>query len=132
MGKLVREFEDLIAWQKGVDLAVGIYEMTGRGKFTKDFRLADQIQSAAVSVPSNIAEGFERDSRPEFRRFLSIAKASCGEVRTQVEIAKRLSYIDDESYAACIAATRDLSRIIGKLRASIKVSTRHLSLVTRH
>ena len=75
MGKIDR-FEDLIAWQKARELTKAIYQVTRKGVFAKDFGLSGQIQRAAVSVMSNIAEGFERNRRAEFHQFLSTAKAS--------------------------------------------------------
>jgi|SRR3989338_4717320 len=79
MGKIER-FEDLIAWQKARDLTRSIYQITRNGGFSKDFGLSDQIQRAAVSIISNISEGFERAGRREFHQFLSTAKASCADV----------------------------------------------------
>jgi len=72
----IQRFEDLIAWQKARDLTRKIYEIIRQGDFSRDFDLAGQIRRAAVSVMSNIAEGFEREGQREFRQFLSIAKGS--------------------------------------------------------
>ncbi|PSQ92571.1 MAG: four helix bundle protein, partial [Bacteroidetes bacterium SW_4_67_19] len=79
-------FEDIESWQKARRLARRIYELTGNGDFARDFGLRDQIRRAAVSIMSNIAEGFERGSRREFARFLDIAKASAGEVRSPLYV----------------------------------------------
>ena len=79
--------EDLIAWQKARDLTQAIYQTTSVGSFAKDFGLRDQVRRAAVSVMSNLAEGFERGSRSEFHQFLSIAKSSCAELRSQLYVA---------------------------------------------
>lgn len=86
MGKIER-FEELIAWQKARELTKAVYRITKQGAFAKDFGLSSQIQRAAVSVMSNIAEGFERHRRTEFHQFLSTAKASCAEVRSQLYVA---------------------------------------------
>jgi four helix bundle protein len=115
----VGRFEDLVAWQRGMDLAVNVYELSRQGKFARDFALSDQIHRAGISVPSNIAEGFERGSRAEFHRFLTIAKGSCGEVRTQIYLAKRLGYLTDETAAAALDEAEQTSRIINKLRSSV-------------
>ena len=80
-------FEDLIAWQMSKELATHIYRISRNNELARDYRLAAQIQSAAVSVMSNIAEGFERASPGDFHRFLSIAKGSCAEVRSQLYLA---------------------------------------------
>jgi len=115
----VEQFEDLQVWQMAHDLSVAIYSLTKDGDFSKDLGLRDQIQRASVSVMSNIAEGFERYSRQEFKQFLSIARGSCAEVRSQIQLAKSLGYIADADsqkiYDKCI----NLSRTIGGLRSSL-------------
>jgi len=115
----VERFEDLQVWQMAHDLSVSIYRITRAGEFSKDWGLRDQIQRASVSVMSNIAEGFERYSRQEFKQFLSISRGSCAEVRSQIQLAKSLNYINEvtcsEIYDKCIS----LSRAIGGLRSSL-------------
>ena len=88
-------FEDLPVWKTAKELSILIYKTTSEGKLRKDYGLKDQIQRAAVSVSSNIAEGFERGSKREFIQFLYIAKGSCGELRSQLNIAKDLGYLDN-------------------------------------
>ncbi|MEK6372301.1 MAG: four helix bundle protein [Acidobacteriota bacterium] len=80
----VEQFEDLIAWQKGRVLVRDIYAVSEQRPFARDFALRDQIRDAALSVPSNFAEGFKRAALGEFHRFLTYAKGSCGEVRSQL------------------------------------------------
>lgn len=80
----ISHFENLIAWQKARPLVTAVYQATGKGAFAKDYGLRDPIQRAAVSIMSNIAEGFDRGTRPEFHKFLVIAKGSCAEVRAQL------------------------------------------------
>lgn len=116
----VEKFEDLIAWQRAHSLAISVYQLTSNGPFSRDFGLKDQIQSAAVSVMSNIAEGFERYSRPEFRQFLSIARGSVAEVRSQRHIARSLSYISDQEFANTYSLCRDVGNLIGGLRKSLE------------
>src|SRR6185503_10034400 len=99
----VERFEDLVAWQKARSLTRGIYQMTRQGAFAKDFGLGNQIQRAAVSVMSNIAEGFERGTRGEFHQFLSIAKASCAELRSQLYVALDIGYIDQQQFDCMLA-----------------------------
>ena len=77
----INRFEDFIAWQKARKLTAAIYKVTNEGNFAKDFGLKDQIRRAAVSSMSNLAEGFERGRPSEFHQFLSVAKASCAELR---------------------------------------------------
>jgi len=74
-----KRFEELVVWQKARKLTDMVYELTRRREFARDFGLQDQLRRAAVSIMSNIAEGFERGSDTEFGRFLVIAKGSCGE-----------------------------------------------------
>ena len=90
-------YKNLRAWQDGIDLATEIYQLTNTEKFSHDFGLKDQIRGAAVSIPSNIAEGEERESVRENIRFLNIAKASGAEVVTQLHIAHRIGYIDQKT-----------------------------------
>jgi len=120
MAQKVERFEDLIAWQKARQLTVDIYRITAHGEFAKDYGLRDQIRRAAVSVMSNIAEGFDRGSRGEFHQFLVIAKASCAEVRSQLYVAQDVRYIDQEAFSNLNSSTSELSRIIGGLRAAVQ------------
>jgi four helix bundle protein len=80
MAKIER-FEDIEAWQKAGELTKAVYQASSQGSFSRDFGLRDQIRRAAISVMSNIPEGFERSGTVEFRRFLSIATGSTGEVK---------------------------------------------------
>jgi four helix bundle protein len=83
MGSVTR-FEDLVAWQRARELNREIYAATRSGPIARDFSLVNQIRSAAASIMSNIAEGFERGGAAEFHQFLVIAKGSCGEVRSNL------------------------------------------------
>ncbi len=93
--KKVRYFEDLVVCQKARALANEVYALTRRAAFAKDLSLVDQVRRAAVSVMSNVAEGFERGSNTEFVQFLYIAKGSCGEVRAQLSLAFDQGYLPD-------------------------------------
>ena len=112
-------FEDLVAWQKARSMTTSIYAVTRRGEFARDFGLAGQIQRASVSVMSNIAEGYERLGPSEFAHFLSIAKGSCGEVRSQLYIALDAGYIDKNAFAELYAMAEETSRIITGLYAAV-------------
>jgi len=120
MSGKVERFEDLIAWQKARQLTVEIYRVTAHGEFARDFGLRDQIRRAAVSVMSNIAEGFDRGSRGEFHQFLVVAKASCAEVRSQLYVAQDVGYIAQETFGHLSSTTNELSKIIGGLRAAVQ------------
>src|SRR5438045_4197485 len=119
MAKITR-FEDLIAWQKSRELCKNIYRVTKSVSFAKDFRLVNQIRSAAVSAMSNIAEGFERGRKAEFHQFLSTAKGSNGEVRSQLYVALDSEYISSEEFNMLLQLTEEAGRIINGLRASIE------------
>jgi four helix bundle protein len=121
--KTVKRFEDLEIWQEAKALAVIIYRATNKGKFVKDFGLKDQIQRAAVSIASNIAEGFERKTNKDFIKFLYYAKGSTGEVRTQLHIARDLEYLSDEDFNEIVIKTDLLSAKIGKLISYLAHST---------
>lgn len=115
----VNRFEDLIAWQKARELVKDIYHVTNSGDFSRDFGLRDQIRRAAVSIMSNIAEGFERGSQADFHRFLVIAKASCAEVRSQLYIASDIGYLTETDFKKLMDKATEASRIIGGLRKSV-------------
>ncbi|HEY7676611.1 MAG TPA: four helix bundle protein [Candidatus Methylomirabilis sp.] len=116
----VHRFEDLVAWQKGKDLAVVIYKTTQRGSLSKDFGLSGQMQRSAVSIPSNVAEGYERATPAEFHHGLSTAKGSCGELRTQLYIAAEVGYLSREEFTPLLAQAEEVSRIIGGLREAVR------------
>lgn len=112
MAKIER-FEEIVAWQKGMDLCVRIYSISDDGKFARDFGLRDQIRRSVVSIPSNISEGFERESNNQFIYFLQIAKASAGELRTQITLARRLNYIIEEDFKKLNDEVLEVSKVIG-------------------
>ena len=115
----VRRFEELKAWQVGREIAKMIYAVTRAGEFAKDFGLKDQIQRAVVSINSNIAEGFERDSTSEFVKFLGYAKGSAGEVRSQLITAHDIGYLDDRACEELVEQVKFVSALIARLRSSI-------------
>lgn len=119
---MVKSFEELNVYQKARQLANEIYVFTRKAPFSKDYSLVDQIRRASVSVMSNIAEGFERGIRPEFVRFLFIAKGSCGEIRSQLEIACDQGYLSDADHKRLRETAKTVSGIIFNLIASLKKS----------
>jgi four helix bundle protein len=94
----IEKIEDIIVWQKAKSLTINIYKASNHGSFAKDFGLRDQIRRAAVSIPSNIAEGFGRGGNREFLQFLSISKGSLFELKTQLIIANEIGYLEDEIF----------------------------------
>ena len=115
----VERFEDLVAWQKARDLTRAIYHVTRRGEFARDLGLARQIQRAAVSIMSNVAEGFERGGRGEFHQFLSTAKASCAEVRSHLYVALDVGYLDRTTFTDLLVKAEEVAKIVGGLRAAV-------------
>ena len=116
----IESFEDLWVWQKGIELVKQVYLLTGEGKLNKDFGLRDQLQRAAVSIPTNIAEGFERSSRKEYVLFLNIAKGSAGEVRSLLRVALEIGYIDQSRYEQLRSRVLELSRYLSNQIRSLK------------
>jgi four helix bundle protein len=98
MAKIDR-FEDIAAWRRSRALVKEIYSLTAQGQFARDFDLRNQLRRAAVSIMSNIAEGFERGTNKEFRHFLHIAKGSAGEVRSLLYVALDSGYINEAQQA---------------------------------
>ena len=108
----VKKFEDLVVWQEARALVVEIYKIFAT---IKDYGFRDQIQRAAVSTMNNIAEGFERNSDADFKRFLVIAKSSCGEVRSMLYLADDLKYLDNDKAAVLRQNAIRISSQIGSL-----------------
>jgi four helix bundle protein len=115
-------FEDLEIWKMARSLTDKIYKLTSSGSFAKDYGLRDQIRRAAVSVMSNIAEGYERSGNQEFMQFLSIAKGSCGEVRCQLYVAMDQLYIEKSECEQLIDSFKKLSIMINNFMEYLKGS----------
>ena len=118
----VKNFEDLEIWKDARALTREIYQLTRDSKFLKDFGLRDQIRRAAISVMSNIAEGFERGGNQEFVQFLYVAKASCGEVRSQLYVALDQGYVTDNDSEKLLQSFRRLSGMISNLITYLRQS----------
>ena len=118
----VRYFEELEIWKEARRLTREIYRITKSAKFARDFGLAQQIRRAAISIMSNIAEGFERGGNQEFIQFLYIAKGSCGEVRSQVYIAYDQGYLVQIDADGLIDNFKRLSIMISNFIAYIQRS----------
>lgn len=109
MAKIER-FEEIKAWQQAKELVLTVYQASENGQFSKDYSLRDQIRRAAVSVMSNIAEGFERGSDKDFQRFLYMAKGSAGEVRSHLFVAKELGYLTPDEFGILRSKSEDVSK----------------------
>ena len=108
----IKRFEDIEAWKMARKLSVSIYRMAGKGDFSRDFGLRDQIRRASVSMISNIAEGFESQTHSLFLTYLGRSKASAGEVRSQLYLAYDLGYLEENDFTSIIS---DVKRISGTL-----------------
>jgi len=111
------QFEDLEVWKYSTHMSAEIYKTLGT---LRDFGFRDQITRSGLSIPSNIAEGFERDSIRECLKFLSYARGSCGELRTQILIGKDIGYIPEEVGTKWIQETRQISSMLTSLMKTRK------------
>ncbi|MGA3243001.1 MAG: four helix bundle protein [Bacteroidota bacterium] len=109
------KFQEIEAWQKARELVRRIYDVTGQGQFAKDFALRDQIRRAAVSIMSNIAEGFGRGGTKEFIQFLSVAKGSVSEVESQLCVALDQKYIDQVVFEQLSTLADETGKMIAGL-----------------
>ncbi len=121
---MIKNFEDLEVWKEGRQLTRHVYSVSKKGAFAKDFGLKDQIRRAAVSITSNIAEGFERNANKQFLYFLSIAKSSAGEVRSQLYVALDEGYINQETFDILY---EQASKTISKIGSPIRYLQNHHS-----
>lgn len=120
----VEKFEDLDVWRISIEIVKEIYQLTQNNKFNHDFSLREQIRKSAISISSNIAEGFERNTNLELKRFLLIAKGSTGELRTQLYIAKEIGYISNENYQLINNKLIKLSSMIGSFINYLRKKTK--------
>ncbi|MGZ5434751.1 MAG: four helix bundle protein [Pyrinomonadaceae bacterium] len=119
MSKKIEKFEDFIAWQKARQLSRKIYPATNIPGFSRDFGSKDQIRRSAILM-SNIAEGFERGRATEFHQFLSIAKASCAELRSQLYVAFDASYLSQAQFSKLMSTATEVGQVIGGLRVAVE------------
>lgn len=110
-------FEDLEVWKKSCRIAVRLYNLL---KDCRDYGMKDQMLRAAVSISSNIAEGSERNSIPDFQRFINIAKGSSAELRTQVYISQKVNLVSDSDAAELIQELKSISKMLQALHNSLK------------
>ena len=123
----IKRFEEINAWQEARILTKGIYDKTKTEKFSTDFGLTSQIQRAAVSIMSNIAEGFDSDSNAEFMRFLGYSRRSASEVQCDLYIALDQGYIDDSTFNGLYDDTEKVRRMITAFKKYLKNSARKVS-----
>jgi four helix bundle protein len=116
----VKDYRELIAWQKAMDLVVAAYRLTAGFPKEEMYGLSIQIRRSAVSIPSNIAEGQARNTTRDFLHFLSIAYGSVKELETQVLISERLCYINANVRDSLLKSTIEVARLISGLKNSLK------------
>lgn len=120
---LIKKFEDIIAWQEARKLVSNIYKLTGSGALAKDYGMRDQLQRAAVSAMTNIAEGFDCESHLEFARFLGFARRSAVEVQSLLYAALDVGYIDEQILKTEYQQAEKTKALIGGLKKSLKRPT---------
>lgn len=120
---LIKKFEDIVAWQEARKLVANIYKLTNTGALAKDYGLRDQLQRAAVSAMTNIAEGFDCESKLEFARFLGIARRSAVEVQSLLYAALDVRYIDEPIFKEHYQQAEKTKALIGGLKHSLKPKT---------
>jgi four helix bundle protein len=121
--KKVEGFEDLLVWQKGMEIVKQVYLISREGELYRDFALRDQLRRAAISISTNIAEGFERASRKEYLSFPNYAKGSTGEVRSLLNVAAELGYLKPSQYEVLRQAVLELSRYLSNQIKSLRSSS---------
>jgi four helix bundle protein len=119
---MVSSYRELIAWKKSMDLARLVYRLTADFPKSETFGLAAQMRRAAVSIPSNIAEGYARFSRKEFKHFLRTSRGSLAELETQAILSKDLGYLKGGEAAELLKATDEVGRILSGLISSLKTT----------
>jgi four helix bundle protein len=118
-----RSFEDIEAWKRARQLTEEVYRISAAGSLARDYALRNQMRRACISVMSNIAEGFERDGKGEFVQFLSVAKGSVGELRSQLYIAVDQQYLSESEFTSLSDRCSEISRMIAGLIEYLRGST---------
>lgn len=116
------KFEDILAWQEARTLCRNVWDLISKEPFSADFKLCNQINAACGSIMDNIAEGFERDGNKEFIQFLSISKASCAEVKSQLYRALDRGHINNVQFEEFVALTDKISKLLAGLMNYLKSS----------
>ncbi len=116
-------YKDLVVWQKAMDLVVEIYKLTDKFPKHEQYGLTSQMRRATVSIPSNIAEGYRRGTRKDYRKFVLISFGSGAELETQLNLSQRLKYCNEKDLIAINDLLDSIMRMLNKLVRSLKVST---------
>lgn len=118
----IESYRSLLVWQKSVDFVVLVYQLLGRFPKNEQYGLTSQMQRAAVSIPSNIAEGKERQSDRDFARFITIALGSLAELETQFLISQRLGYLDEPTLQAITAQADEIGKMLRSLYRTLSIT----------
>lgn len=121
----MKSYKELIVWQKSMELATLIFEVTKTFPKSELYGLVNQMRRASFSIPSNIAEGFCRGSKAEFRQFLQIAFGSGAELETQLTIARNTGMLDEETYTKIIGRLDEIMRMLNKLISNVRKNANH-------
>lgn len=112
----VEDYKNLIVWQRSMELAEEVYRLVKKLPKEELFALSDQIRRAVISIPSNIAEGYERDSTKEYIHFLSIAKGSKAELETQLLLCTKIHYLDNSDIEKSISLIQEIAKMLNSLQ----------------
>ena len=115
-------FKELLVWQKSIELVTEIYRTTDAFPKDETFGLRSQIRRASVSIPSNIAEGNSRRSKPDYLQFLKISRGSCAEVETQLIISRNLNFLNEANYLKLNQDITEISKMLNGLINSLKAT----------
>ena len=117
---MIESYKDLIVWQKSMNLVEDIYNTTHDFPLKEQFVLTSQIRRAAISIPSNIAEGYGRNTTKNYIQFLTISRGSLFELETQIELCRRLKYLSDEKFKEIEMKTIEISKMLTALINKLK------------
>jgi len=120
---MIKSYRDLIVWQKSMQLVTETYRLTKTFPKDEQYGLTSQIRRSAVSIPSNMAEGYGRKSKNDYARFLQIARGSLYEFQTQLEICLRLDFISNRGFGDICEKSREIEKMLNSLISKVKVST---------
>ncbi|HEX3244063.1 MAG TPA: four helix bundle protein [Chloroflexota bacterium] len=119
-----RDFRELIVWQKGMELAQAVYRVARLLPAEETYGLSAQLRRAAVSVPSNIAEGYARRTTRELVQFVGVAQGSLAELQTQIELSRLLGYVSDESADSSLSLIQECQRLLHSMQATLRARIR--------
>jgi four helix bundle protein len=120
MNGAVKTFRDLLVWQKSMSLVTEVYKASANFPADETFGLTSQLRRCVVSIPSNIAEGFGRDTTNDYLRFLGIAKGSLYEAQTQIEIGRNLQFVEESRFDTLLEQSREIERMLTSMIRKIK------------